>query len=237
MAGGMCPKCGKAQEFPKRPYCLKCSAEEKKARREKNIEQSRAREKELWDRRTPEQKEKRRKTYKRWAKARREHRNAQRREWNKQRTPEQKAKTKGYQDAHYQKRQKKAIDHGLCAYTSKCNEPVIGKVRFCLAHWCRSFTSRDPRFKSAFTEEEVIDLWNRQSGKCALSGTDLVPGVNAELDHITPISIGGTHSISNLRFINSSLNKFKWKMDDKQFASVILSVCPSLIEWAKKNIS
>jgi 5-methylcytosine-specific restriction endonuclease McrA len=60
-------------------------------------------------------------------------------------------------------------------------------------------------------------LWEEQQGKCAVTGEKLVPGVNASLDHIQPLSRGGTSERSNLRWVTSTVNHMKWNLTDTEF--------------------
>src|SRR5262249_1004877 len=53
--------------------------------------------------------------------------------------------------------------------------------------------------------EVVQELYEKQAGKCGLSGEPLEP--NFEVDHIIPISYGGGNERSNLRLVNRSRNR------------------------------
>jgi hypothetical protein len=165
----------------------------------------------------------------------RERRNKEARDRHINWTPDKRAKVKAIQRAHYDKRELRRL-HGLCAYSLNCNEPSIGTQKFCLWHWCYGIRRADQRLRSSYSVEDLIALWKRQDGKCALTGIALVPGSTAALDHIVPVAKDGLSVISNLRFIHWSLNKMKWDMTDEQFRKVVLATCPALIEWAKQSV-
>jgi 5-methylcytosine-specific restriction endonuclease McrA len=60
--------------------------------------------------------------------------------------------------------------------------------------------------KRRFWLAEVIqELYEKQGGKCALSGEPLE--TNFEVDHIIPISYGGGNERSNLRLVNRGPNR------------------------------
>lgn len=42
---------------------------------------------------------------------------------------------------------------------------------------------------------------------CGICGHQFVPGDNIEADHITPISLGGTHDLTNLRATHRTCNR------------------------------
>jgi 5-methylcytosine-specific restriction endonuclease McrA len=53
--------------------------------------------------------------------------------------------------------------------------------------------------------EVVQELYEKQGGKCGLTGEPLEP--NFEVDHIIPISYGGGNERSNLRLVNRGPNR------------------------------
>ena len=60
--------------------------------------------------------------------------------------------------------------------------------------------------KRRFWLAEVIqEIYEKQRGKCALSGEPLEP--NFEVDHLIPISYGGGNERSNLRLVNRRPNR------------------------------
>lgn len=132
-------------------------------------------------------------------------------------------------------RSKAKISEGLCKAAIKCGKPKLETSVYCLHHWIRSiaraYLSNKNR-QQCFKLEEVIALWNNQNGLCALTGIQLIPGKTASLDHIVPVSKGGTNDISNLRFVHTHINLFKKDMLDNEFQQLIQDICPKLLEWS-----
>lgn len=140
------------------------------------------------------------------------------------------ANRKGY----YHKRQLKIKD-GLCVSTSNCTEPLVGKTRFCLKHWliivANSKRRKNDTNRNRCKWTELLLLWNQQKGLCAITGVVLTPGINAELDHIVPVSRNGTNHISNLRFVHESINQMKGSKLDSEFKEVCRSLIQGLTNW------
>ncbi len=76
------------------------------------------------------------------------------------------------------------------------------------------------------TTKEIKDLMNKQGNKCAECKCNIsikkTPKIaHAHLDHIMPISIGGSNLIKNLQYLCSGCNLSKGALDP--------------IEWARRN--
>jgi 5-methylcytosine-specific restriction endonuclease McrA len=67
-------------------------------------------------------------------------------------------------------------------------------------------------------------LWDRQDGKCPLSGRTLDIRT-AEMDHITPRSRGGTDDLANLRLLSPEANQAKGGMTDDE----LIALCRDII--------
>lgn len=147
-------------------------------------------------------------------------------------TPERLEQQKKSQKEFYEKLQLRSAQ-GLCGYSPNCNEPPVGVQRFCLYHWCRGVLMAHGKRVSC-AAEDLISLWNKQGGKCAITKVKIIPGDTAELDHIVSIYSGGNGSIENLRYVHGAFNRFKSHMTDPEVQALILELCPNLIEWAKK---
>ena len=72
----------------------------------------------------------------------------------------------------------------------------------------------------------IREIWVAQSGKCALTGTALVKGETASLDHIVPTSKGGTSSRENLRWVRLDVNGAKRAMNDAE----LVAMCRAVVE-------
>jgi len=150
--------------------------------------------------------------------------------------PKAKARISYLNKLIYERRQRRP-EMNLCAAVFTCNEPPIGKQKFCLYHWCQSIRAAERRAKPQFTVLDLVNLWKLQEGKCIISGKLLIPGEDASLDHILPICRGGTSTIDNLRFIHSALNNCKWDQTDDEFKATLRLILPPLYEWAKKHLT
>lgn len=62
--------------------------------------------------------------------------------------------------------------------------------------------------------------------RCAMSGLELDPD-NASLDHIKPLSRGGTHTLDNVHVIHSTVNRMKGEMDQAEF----VRWCKLIAQW------
>lgn len=139
-----------------------------------------------------------------------------------------KKKNKNYANNYY-KDLKKRRKNGLCKGSLDCKEPLIGKTPYCLDHWCEVLQNtkhyNSKRNKLFFN---VKELWEEQKGRCAITNVELIPGINASLDHIIPIAKGGTNSKNNMRFIHKSLNGFKNDLTENEFKTLLKSLLPQL---------
>lgn len=68
---------------------------------------------------------------------------------------------------------------------------------------------------------ELLEILERQNYKCAYSGKDLVLGVNAWIDHIHPISLNGSNEISNLQWVDETINIMKRNLLETEFFKII----------------
>ena len=82
----------------------------------------------------------------------------------------------------------------------------------------------------AIKAHEVIDLIEQQDRRCALTGRRLKPK-NAALDHITPVSRGGTHQIENAQILDKAVNRAKGTMNNDEF----IELCCAVARYAKRR--
>lgn len=249
MANGLCPKCGAVKENPIRSYCRVCEnayqnernrinppppRTPEQAKRKGEMERERFanmsrdelveyyKRKREWRNANPFTEEERIDQRKRAAKARSK--------W----TPERREQQKATQRAHYERMLIRA-SLGLCAYSVTCNEEPIGNQKFCLRHWIRGIRQAEIRLRPEYSAVELLEKWISQNGRCAITGVPLIAGETACLDHILPVSRGGTSGIDNIRFIHSMLNRMKWNLTDSEFKAFNLELCAPLIEWSKNG--
>jgi 5-methylcytosine-specific restriction endonuclease McrA len=66
-------------------------------------------------------------------------------------------------------------------------------------------------------------LLERQCYRCALTGRQLTPDT-ASVDHVIPLSRGGSHSIDNLQIVHSIVNKAKGSLTQDEFIALCRDV-------------
>lgn len=60
--------------------------------------------------------------------------------------------------------------------------------------------------------KELMTLLEEQNNTCALSGLPIRLGEEIELDHIYPVSKGGSKSLDNVHWVLKSVNRMKHDM-------------------------
>lgn len=73
------------------------------------------------------------------------------------------------------------------------------------------------------TAAEMLAILKRQQYRCALSGRQLSPET-AQIDHIVPISKGGSHDLSNIWIVENTINFAKGTMTVEEFVAVCRDV-------------
>ena len=102
---------------------------------------------------------------------------------------------------------------GICVYCGKENS--LDLVNSCKICFFKNLSAN--HFGSRNRYQELIDLFESQNGLCAVTKNSLKLGDTASLDHIIPLSKGGTHEISNLRFVHLWINIMKMNEMDEVF--------------------
>lgn len=74
----------------------------------------------------------------------------------------------------------------------------------------------------------ILALLEKQNYKCALSGWALTPET-ASIDHIKPLSKGGTHVGENAQILHCDVNRAKNSMDNDSF----IAMCRAVTNHAK----
>ena len=65
-------------------------------------------------------------------------------------------------------------------------------------------------------------------GKWAKSGIELTPET-AALDHITPVALGGEHSVANLQWLNCEVNRMKGMLSVDVFVDICKRVAATAV--------
>jgi 5-methylcytosine-specific restriction endonuclease McrA len=81
------------------------------------------------------------------------------------------------------------------------------------------------------TEGDLLDLWDRQGGLCALTGAAMDIH-DSEVDHIVPRSRGGSEHLSNLRWLSRAANQAKGDLLDEEF----VALCAQVSEYISRLI-
>ena len=70
-------------------------------------------------------------------------------------------------------------------------------------------------------------MLERQGYRCALTGIELTP-YNCALDHIVPLSKGGTHTKGNAQLVSADVNRAKGGLLEEEF----ISLCRLVVNYA-----
>lgn len=129
------------------------------------------------------------------------------------------------QEANRDKRKKASVT-GRC---HGCHRPALPTLSSCETCWFANVSSRlaDTRaFGPALKQ-----LIEEQDWKCILSGAQLVPGVNASLDHRLPISRGGSSEIGNVQWVTKTINRMKTDLTNDEFIELCRVVS---VNWCRR---
>jgi hypothetical protein len=92
----------------------------------------------------------------------------------------------------------------------------------CMRHWLLGLAHLHKM--GACGADILRELWEAQSGRCALTGAALVPGFNASLDHIVPTSRGGESVKDNLQWVTKGVNFEKRNRTNEEFVELCRAV-------------
>ena len=120
---------------------------------------------------------------------------------------------------------------GLCP---RCGKESLPHAQFCLLHWASMIGGSTCK---AYKEEFAVALLDKlvsQSYKCAVTGENLIPGINASIDHIIAKSLGGALAdLHNLQWVTSSVNFAKRQFTPDQF----VAFCRKVVTYHDLNQS
>jgi 5-methylcytosine-specific restriction endonuclease McrA len=75
--------------------------------------------------------------------------------------------------------------------------------------------------------KQLRRLVDKQKYRCALSGRELTPET-AAVDHVIPITKGGTSNIGNLQILHCDVNAAKGAMTSVEF----VAMCREVVAWS-----
>ena len=115
-----------------------------------------------------------------------------------------------------QSRMERKLADGACA---ACSAKALHKSRYCKKHFLDN-TLR----KYGISINEYDLFWKKlehQEFRCYYTGIEIIPGVNASLDHKIPRSRGGKQSdIDNCVWCDRNINAFKNDATDEEFVNL-----------------
>lgn len=89
------------------------------------------------------------------------------------------------------------------------------------------------RFNKEITSDDLRTLWDAQGGLCGLTGRVMVAEAGkVSLDHIVPRAKGGSHELTNLRWVCSEANLLKRDLSDDE----LLALCSDVAEWIGRRL-
>jgi len=102
----------------------------------------------------------------------------------------------------------RSVKRAADGYCYKCTiNPAAPYLVNCVECWFKQKAGANT--KSVRNAQALKDLWEKQDGKCAISGLPLTIGLNVSLDHIVPKSKGGSNKVDNFQWVLTSVNSFK----------------------------
>jgi hypothetical protein len=108
---------------------------------------------------------------------------------------------------------------GLC---QSCSSPIMpNSTTSCENCW---FKSAAYRAGNRLLSEELKIKLQLQDSKCYYTGEQLVPGVNASVDHKTPSTKGGADDLSNLIWVTRLVNSMKGELTQDEFLAICKAV-------------
>ena len=112
------------------------------------------------------------------------------------------------------------VKNGGCVV---CKDPATAGA-FCFRHWLKNIGHPyGLNFKNGGLGM-IEQLWTEQQGLCAVTGTELIPGHSASLDHLIPQSKGGPSTKENLRWVLLEINRAKMDLTHEQFVQMCRDV-------------
>lgn len=138
-------------------------------------------------------------------------------------------------DKKYQQKLKARAEEGKCRRSYTCNSPLAGETQYCLKHWLELLKNNNHGKLKNNKDLNLLELWKEQKGRCKVTGVQLIPGRTASLDHVLPVSRGGTNKRENLQFVHIAINCMKQNNTQEEFIKLLKQLLPSLNEYIKEN--
>jgi hypothetical protein len=114
------------------------------------------------------------------------------------------------------------LSNGMCVRHVKVKAEV---GQLCLNCWFLIKTTSNLDDSKRWPEVKALFLAN--NGCCVYTGIKLIPGENAWLDHIIPLSRGGLRILENIQWVDADVNKMKYNKTHDEF----LEFCKSIKQY------
>lgn len=114
-------------------------------------------------------------------------------------------------------RRRERAERGLCVTCGKDK----AEQRTLVCELCTLKQMAKFHLGSFKNHKQLWELWKAHEGKCAITGVPIALGGWASLDHIIPVSKGGTNDTCNLRFVHLWINRMKMDMMDDDFIPLL----------------
>jgi len=117
----------------------------------------------------------------------------------------------------YKTQKTESLAKGICVRFGCSSKLTSDSYSYCIEHFFSNANFLIAR--STLGWELIRDIAERQDYKCAITGTDLIPGVNMSLDHIKPKSRFPElrSDLSNLQWVDKWVNIAKSDLDLDDF--------------------
>lgn len=115
---------------------------------------------------------------------------------------------------------KERLAAGLCMKCGQTNKlPHNSKCEVC---FFKELSNQ--HFSSVADHEALRKLFHKNGGRCAYSNQPLTLGLNATVDHITPVAKGGSLGIENIQFLHATVNQMKWSFTEEEFLYFVKAI-------------
>lgn len=112
---------------------------------------------------------------------------------------------------------------GMCARCGSKEAVTAGIAARCMDCFFKDTAHKASRRTSDKIDWKIIrKIWEDQNGICPFTGIKLTPALDAELDHINPVSrCASPNDPENLRWVYYRVNHAKYDMTDSEFFEFI----------------
>jgi hypothetical protein len=126
-----------------------------------------------------------------------------------------------------------AKEQGICAKCRK--EPYVSAENgLCTVCYLKDAAGR--HLGSWRRWRDLQDLFERQGGRCALSGVVLTLGRDTWVDHIVPRSRGGAlNDITNLQWTHGVVNRIKDNVGEDDLRTIIAAIYQTMVAAAQAD--